>query len=109
MLILGKNAIGTIMEIFEAGLVTTSQTLNWLTLHLTHHPHVQAKLHEEIDRVVGQNRDPFLHDKPKMPYTEAVIQEIRGHSNKSCLIRFFSETEVIFFRKNINFFNIVSI
>ncbi|CAL8087346.1 unnamed protein product [Orchesella dallaii] len=29
--------------------------------------------------------------------------------NKSCLIRFFSETEVFLFRKNINFFNIISI
>ncbi|CAL8123381.1 unnamed protein product [Orchesella dallaii] len=57
-------------------MITSSQTLNWLTLYLTHHQHVQAKLHEEIDRIVGQNRDPSLFDKPKMPYTEAVIQEI---------------------------------
>ncbi|CAL8123365.1 unnamed protein product [Orchesella dallaii] len=71
-----KNSLAAIIEIFEAGMITSSQTLNWLTLYLTHHQHVQAKLHEEIDRVVGQNRDPSLFDKPKMPYTEAVIQEV---------------------------------
>ncbi|ODN06235.1 Farnesoate epoxidase [Orchesella cincta] len=70
-----KNALATIIEIFEAGLVTSSHTLNWLTLYLTHHQDVQAKLHAEIDRVVGRNRDPSLQDKAKMPYTEAVILE----------------------------------
>ncbi|CAL8123375.1 unnamed protein product [Orchesella dallaii] len=71
-----NNALATIIEIFEAGLITSSQTLNWLTLYLTHHQQVQEKLHEEIDRVVGRNRDPSLQDKLKMPYTEALIQEI---------------------------------
>ncbi|CAL8123359.1 unnamed protein product [Orchesella dallaii] len=71
-----KNSQSAIIEIFEAGMITSSHTLNWLTLYLIHHQHVQAKLHEEIDRVVGKNRDPTLMDKPKMPYTEAVMQEL---------------------------------
>ncbi|CAL8123390.1 unnamed protein product [Orchesella dallaii] len=65
-----KNSVASIVEVFEAGLVTSSHTLNWLTLYLTHNQHVQTKLHEEIDRVVGQNRDPSLLDKPKMPYIQ---------------------------------------
>ena len=61
-------------EIIPAGFDTTATTMRWILLCLVKLPHVQKKLFEEIDRVLG-DRTPSLNDKQAMPYTEAVILE----------------------------------
>ncbi|CAH0729252.1 unnamed protein product, partial [Brenthis ino] len=50
--------------------------LTLLVERILHHPTVQDKIHEEIDRVVGRDRLPTLDDRKNMPYTEACIREV---------------------------------
>ena len=39
------------------------------------YPEVQKKAQAEIDAVVGQNRLPDFHDRPSLPYTNAIVKE----------------------------------
>ena len=39
------------------------------------YPEVQKKAQAEIDAVVGPNRLPDFHDRPSLPYINAVVKE----------------------------------
>lgn len=62
------------MTMFLAGHETTANALSWTWYLLAQHPAAEAKLHEELDRVLA-GRSPTLEDLPQLPYTEMVIKE----------------------------------
>jgi cytochrome P450 len=62
------------MTIFLAGHETTANALTWTWYLLSGAPDVEAKLHEEIGRVL-QGRLPAMEDLRALPYTERVVTE----------------------------------
>ena len=63
-----------VMTLFLAGHETTALALSWTWLLLSRAPAVEAALHEELDRVLGE-RQPTLADLPRLPYLERVLLE----------------------------------
>jgi len=55
---------------------TVSTTLQWAIVELANHSEIQNCFQREIDEMVPRDTLPSLDDKPRLPYTEAVILEI---------------------------------
>ena len=62
------------ITLFLAGHETTASSLSWTWWLLGRNPAVEAKLHAELDEVLG-GRAPTLEDLPRLPYTGKVITE----------------------------------
>jgi cytochrome P450 len=63
-----------VITIFLAGHETTAMALTWTWFLLSQHPHVEAKLHAEIDAVLA-GRVPSHDDLAKLVYARMVIDE----------------------------------
>jgi len=60
--------------IFMAGHETTANSLAWSWFLLSQAPDAEARLHAELDEVLG-GRLPSLDDVPRLPFTRAVFEE----------------------------------
>jgi cytochrome P450 len=63
-----------VLTIFLAGYETVANALAWTWLLLGQNPDAEAKLHAEIDSVLG-GRLPTLEDLPQLRYAEMVLAE----------------------------------
>ncbi|AWP11325.1 putative cytochrome P450 2J1-like [Scophthalmus maximus] len=75
------NLVLCCLDLFLAGSETTSKTLQWGLIYLIKNPHIQDKVQAEIDREIGQTRQPTMADRPNLPYTDAVIHEVQRMGN----------------------------
>jgi cytochrome P450 len=62
------------MTLFLAGHETTANALTWSWYLLSQHPDVEARLHAELDAVLGQRRAEAA-DVPRLTYTSGVLAE----------------------------------
>ena len=58
-----------------AASTTASLAMSWILLMVLN-PQSQAKLQEELDRVVGPDRIPVFEDLPLLPLVRAVVKEV---------------------------------
>jgi cytochrome P450 len=67
-----------VLTIFLAGYETVANGLTWTWYLLSQNPEAEAKLHAELDEVLGTGsarRLPTLADMPRLRYTEQVFAE----------------------------------
>ncbi|XP_021678840.2 iridoid oxidase [Hevea brasiliensis] len=76
-----EKIIIIILEMFFAGSETTSAVVEWAMAELLRNPEAMRKVKEELDEVVGVNRNVEESDIEKLPYLQAVLKEtFRFHS-----------------------------
>ncbi|XP_029988169.1 cytochrome P450 2J2-like isoform X1 [Sphaeramia orbicularis] len=69
------------LDLIEAGTESAANTLRWALVYMMHYPEIQEKVQAEIDRVIGQCRQPTQADRVNLPYTDAVIHECQRMGN----------------------------
>ena len=62
------------LTLLIAGHETTANALTWTWYLLSQNPEVEARLHAELDRVLG-GKSPSFDDVPRLPYTTGVFSE----------------------------------
>ncbi|VDO20647.1 unnamed protein product [Haemonchus placei] len=69
------------LDLWIAGMETTSNTLSWGVVYILNHLDVQMKMHEEMDREIGSSRAITMTDKNYLHFTCAVVNEIQRLGN----------------------------
>ncbi len=72
---LDLSAPTCLVDLLLAGTDTSAQTVNWTLLLLANRPEAQARVHEELERVIGHDALPTVDDRTRLPYTFACIAE----------------------------------
>jgi len=62
--------------LYGGGADTTVSAIYTFFLCMTRNPDVLSKAQEEIDRVIGHDRLPTIHDEPQLPYVSALVKEV---------------------------------
>jgi len=69
-----SEARDEVITIFMAGHETTAVTMTWVWYLLSQRPDEAAKLHAELDAVLG-DRAPTAEDLPRLAYARMVVEE----------------------------------
>ncbi|XP_043922149.1 cytochrome P450 2D15-like [Protopterus annectens] len=75
------NLMFTTLDVFFAGTETTSTTLRWALLFMVLYPDIQNKIHDEIDMMIGKEKNIKTEDRVNLPFTDAVIHEVQRYAD----------------------------
>ncbi|CAL8110294.1 unnamed protein product [Orchesella dallaii] len=70
-----EQLVYTMLDLFQAGADTSSNSLTFALLYLTLYPEKQAKVHEELDAVLSKDDLITAEMKSKLPYCTATLLE----------------------------------
>jgi len=96
-----EQLIYTLLDLFQAGGDTNSNALTFAHLYLIMHPHVQDRVHEELDAVISKGSVITAEMKLKLPYCMATILETLRYSSLVSLTPYREATQDIKFRNYI--------
>ncbi|KAI9180093.1 hypothetical protein LWI28_001094 [Acer negundo] len=83
------------LDLFVAGIDTTSSTIEWAMAELLHNPEKLTKAQTELRQVLGKDGLVQEFDIKKLPYLQAVMKEtLRLHPPAPFLVPHKAETEV---------------
>lgn len=69
-----------LLDLFVAGVDTTSSTVEWAMSELLRHPDEMLKVKNELEEVIGKNEQVTESDISRLPYLRAVVKEtFRAH------------------------------
>ncbi|KAJ3703043.1 hypothetical protein LUZ61_006748 [Rhynchospora tenuis] len=89
------TVFGLLWDMITAGMDTTVISVEWALSELVRNPHVQGKVQEELDQVLGCNRIMNETDISKLPYLQAVVKEsLRLHPPTPLLVPHKARTHV---------------
>lgn len=71
-----EDMVAVLWEMIFRGTDTIAIVMEWTLARLVLHRDIQAKVHEELDRVVGKSRRVSESDIPKLEYLQAVVKEV---------------------------------
>uniref|UniRef100_A0A6A7G8W0 Cytochrome P450 epoxidase-like protein n=1 Tax=Hirondellea gigas TaxID=1518452 RepID=A0A6A7G8W0_9CRUS len=70
-----KQMIALIGDLFIAGTETSSSVISFVILFMCKYPHLQDKLHENLDEVVGRESVPTMDHRTRLSYVDAFLNE----------------------------------
>ncbi|EGT51399.1 CBN-CYP-33D1 protein [Caenorhabditis brenneri] len=76
-----KQLCAMCFDLWIAGLLTTTSTLTWGFSYYLHDTKIQKKIHEELDKVIGNDRLITTADKNNLPYMTAFMNETQRLAN----------------------------
>ena len=76
-----EHARGLFADLVLASIVTTSNFAYALPNILLHNQHVLQRLQQEVDAVLGLDRQPSIFDRDQMPYSVATIYELLRYAS----------------------------
>ncbi|KAJ4775292.1 Cytochrome P450 78A9 [Rhynchospora pubera] len=71
-----SDIASVLWELIFRGTDTVAVVIEWILARLVMHQDVQAKVHEELDRMVGPHQSVTESDSSSLHYLQAVIKEV---------------------------------